>query len=100
MSMIETTLVPGTPAEWRDFDNEDYDPNAAVDGDEDLLGALLAERTPDDPFGVVIVADPIERVSDSMVARLANALVPTKVRRESRSEDKPREKKDKKHKKS
>jgi hypothetical protein len=99
MSEIEQTLVPGTPAEWREFDNEDYDPNAEVDGDEDLLGVLLAERTPEEQFGIVIVADPVERVSDSLISRLARALVPTKVRRESRSEEKTGTKKTKKGKK-
>ena len=95
--MIETTIVPGEPAEWREFDSEDYDP--AATGDDDALGALIAEHTPEDPFGVVVVTGPMANVSDGLLRRLAAQGIPTKVRREDHEEYKVNDKKEKKHKK-
>lgn len=96
MSTSESTLIPGNPPSWREFDLEDYDPKAEVGGDDDTLSELLAERTAEDRFGVVITVDPMAEIPDSLVKRLAAALVPTKIRRESRGEQKPGEKKTKK----
>ena len=91
-SVSEQVVVPGTPSDWRDFEVEDYDPAAAPDSDEDTLGELLAERSEEDMFGVVLVADPVENVPDDLIRRLAGLRVPTKLRRESRDEDKPKKK--------
>jgi hypothetical protein len=95
--MIETTVVQGNPDEWREFENEDYDP--AAEGDDDALGALIAERSTEDPFGVMILAGPMENVSDGLLKRLASQGIPTRVRRADRDEQKVNEKKDKKAKK-
>lgn len=94
--MSEVTVVPGTPSDWREFDSEDYDPNAVHDSDEDMLGVFLAERTDEDKFGIVIVADPIEVVPDELIKRLSQMQIPTKIRRESREESKAGSKKTKK----
>jgi hypothetical protein len=98
-SMTEQIMVPGNPAEWREFEVDDYDPQAVFGSDEDELGALLAERTQEDPFGIVLVADPVENVPDDLIKRLAGQRVPTKLRRESHTEEKVAAKKDKKEKK-
>jgi hypothetical protein len=84
----ETTLVPGAAEEWRDFDNADYDPQAKIGGDEDLLGAFLADRDADNPFGVMIQADPGEAIDPTLVKRLASMQIPTRVRRAARDEHK------------
>ena len=86
---IETTVVPGVPPEWRDFDTADYDPQAEVGGDDDALGELLAERDTDHPFGVAIQADPVEVVAPALIKRLAALMIPTKVCRAARAESKP-----------
>jgi hypothetical protein len=91
MSMSETTLIPGNASDWQEFAVEDYDKQAAPGSDEDTLGAFLKEQ--EAPFGIVLVADPIEDVPDNLVKRLAALRIPTKVRRESRGEEKPGEKK-------
>jgi hypothetical protein len=93
MSMSETTLIPGNVDKWREFAVEDYDPEARPGSDEDTLAAFIAEE--EGPYGIILVADPIENVPDDLVKRLATMRVPTKVRRESRDEHKVGEKKDK-----
>jgi hypothetical protein len=90
---IETTVVPGVPPSWREFDNADFDPQAAVGGDEDLLGELIAERTREDPFGIALLADPVEAVDQGLIKRLAALMIPTKVCRGGRDEHKVGEKK-------
>jgi hypothetical protein len=42
-----TEVIPGDATEWRDFAVEDYDPRAAVGGDDDKLGELMAELAAD-----------------------------------------------------
>jgi hypothetical protein len=93
MSMSETTLIPGSMANWREFAVEDYNPEAQVGGEDDTLGAFIAEE--EGPYGIILVADPIENIPDDLVRRLARLRVPTKVRRESRDEEKVGEKKKK-----
>ena len=98
--MTEHQLVPGNPVNWQEFEVDDYDPKAAPGSDEDTLGELLAMRTPEDPFGIVILVDLIEDVPDDLSKRLANARVPTKIRREAADEAKKEAKKTKKKAKS
>jgi hypothetical protein len=93
MSMSESPLIPGDAKEWRDFPVEDFN---EAEPDEDPLGELLAERTPENPFGICIVANPIERIPDALVMRMSGTNIPTKIRRESRDEQKPAKKKGKK----
>jgi hypothetical protein len=90
---IETTIVPGIPPEWRDFDNADYDPQAEVGGDDDALGELLADRDAEHPFGVAIQADPVEAIDPALVKRLASLMIPAKVCRSARDEHKAGDKK-------
>jgi hypothetical protein len=92
--MSESILIPGEAKEWREFAVEDF---TEAGEEDDPLGELLAERTAEDPFGIILVADPIERIPDALVKRMSGSGVPTKVRRESRDESKPGQKK--KHKK-
>jgi hypothetical protein len=87
----ETTVVPGNPPSWREFAIEDYDPEA--EREDDALTALAAERTDDDPFGIVVVIGPVDAAPDALIKRLAAMMIPTRVRRESREESKPGEKK-------
>lgn len=88
-SSMTTTLYPGTPASWREFDVKDYDPRAQVDSEEDRLGALIRERKPEDAFGITVTADPADVVPDQLTRRLAGALIPTRLVRRSRSEGPP-----------
>jgi hypothetical protein len=92
--MTESILIPGEAKDWREFAVEDF---TDAGDEDDPLGELLAERTAEDPFGVVLVADPIERIPDALVKRMSGSGVPTKIRRESRDESKPASKKEKKH---
>jgi hypothetical protein len=98
-SMTEQTLVPGNPADWREFAVEDFDPKVEYGSDEDELGALMAERSAEDPFGITLIADLVENVPDDLVKRLAASRIPTKLQRGSSEEHKEAGKARKKHKK-
>jgi hypothetical protein len=87
-SQTYTTLYPGTPPGWREFDVRDYDPRARVDSDEDRLGALIRERKPEDAFGITLTAGPADVIPDSLVRRLSGALIPTRIERRGREESK------------
>jgi hypothetical protein len=91
MSMSESTLIPGNATDWREFAVEDYDPDARFGSEEDTFGAFLAEQ--EGSFGITLVADPVEDVPDNLVKRLATLRIPTRLRRESRGEEKPGDKK-------
>jgi hypothetical protein len=95
----ETTLVPGEPEEWKEFENADYDPAAEAGSDEDLLGALIAELPEaDPPFGIMVVCEPFEVPHPSLVKRLAATRIPSKVHYEARGGGKVGEGKKKKSK--
>jgi hypothetical protein len=85
-SQTYTTLYPGTPPSWREFDVRDYDPQARVDSEEDRLGALIRERKPDDAFGITVTAGLADVIPDSLVRRLAGTLIPTRIERRAGAE--------------
>lgn len=87
-SQTYTTLYPGTPPGWREFDVRDYDPRARIDSDEDRLGALIRERKPEDAFGITVTAGPADEIPDALVRRLSGALIPTRIERRSREDAK------------
>ena len=97
----ETVIVPGTADEWKEFDYADYDPAAEGGGKDDTFGDLMAEGPEEEgnKVGIVIVCEPLETVDPSLIKRLAGALIPSKVRYESRGGGKVGEKKKSKHKK-
>lgn len=79
-----TTVFPGNPTNWREFHVLEFDPKAQSGSEEDALGQLLEQRTNDDPFGVTVVAEPLDTVPDVLVKRLAGARIPARIERKGR----------------
>jgi hypothetical protein len=96
--MTESQLIPGTPSEWREFEVDDY-AGAEAGSEEDVLGMFLEDRTLETPFGVILVADPIETIPDALIKRLSAQHIPIRIRREAASDEKKEKKGKKKAKK-